>query len=394
MTLFEVAVDPHLEYGRGSTPHIDFLDRSPRPAVAEIREVLDLWYGRFPDIEKDRLKREFRSTNNRTHSSAFFELYCNELLLRHGYEVSVHVPEKTGRAKDFRCRRSGRIIDFEATVSNDVEADRQQNRNRTRVLDYIDEHGFVLGFRYSMEDLKEGSDLPRLKHLAHQVRSWASENDRKTLRRVLETEGPESLPVRQFVSNEWKFRIRLIPKPEDELAKPSNPRSISMGPITSGFRNDDRSLRNTLKLKSKHYRDKRYPFIIGVNANHGFGTVDEEDILSALLGTEVVRFRFKGIHEMPDHYLDRKPDGLWIGPKGPTNKTVGGVMIVSNLAPWSIVSNRPVLFIHPFSSNPVTQVDLDIDAVSWDTKDGEIVRSYGRSPAEIFDLPEDWPIGD
>ena len=389
MSLFKVDPDPQFEYARGSTPYIKFLDRSPRSAVLRIRSVLDEWFDRFPPSEKARLRTQFRSMNNRTHVSAFSELYCHELLLSLGFDVTMHNREESGRAKDFRCVGGTIEMDFEATISTEPKTEQSQSSNATRVTDYLNEHGFVPGFRYALEDLSEGMDSPPLKKLAERVRKWTESFDRRTLREQLECDGAESMPVETFAASDGEIELRLLPRPGEESTVPSHPRSIGVGPITAEYLSDDRSLRNTLKNNARHYRERDLPFAIGVNVWLDHGSVDEIDVLQALIGTEAVKYKFSGLKEI-ETVLSREPDGLWTGPQGLRNRHVGAVMIAPNLLPWTAHTTRPTAYVNPLASPRFDKSILDIDTVTWDPHSGKIQRSVGKSPREILGLALDW----
>ena len=389
MSLFKLDIDPEFEYARGGTSHIVFLDRSPRKSVRQIREKLDNWFDRFPAAEQQRLRSDFRSRNNRTHVSALFELYCHELLLQLGFGVSMHEREASGRAKDFRCVRGSAEIDFEATLSTEPTTDEQQSSNTTKVLDYINKHGFTPGFRYALEELTEGKNPPPLKKLAGEIRDWAGSFNRAALRKLLEPNDVDRMPVGSFGADDWVIDLRLLPRPADEFAVPTHPRSIGIGPITSEFWSDDRSLRNTLKSKARHYRERNLPLVIGVDVWLEHRMIDEIDVFQALLGTEVIRYKFNGLQE-PQTVFARDSDGLWVGPKGIRNRHVGAVMIVPNLLPWTIHTSRPTVYAHPQSSPHFLPSDLDLDTVTWSSHSGDIERAVGRSPEDLFQLPPDW----
>ena len=48
----------------------------------------------------------------------------------------------------------------------------------------------------------------------------------------------------------------------------------------------------------------------------------------------------------------RAPNGAFIGPKGPQNRNVSGVLLVSALRPWTVVTAEPAIYQNPWARNP------------------------------------------
>src|SRR5919202_5698397 len=67
-------------------PEFICLNRSAKPDVSHIRELLEAWLSRYPTSVQTDLCGRFRSPDDTLHRSAFFELFLHELLLRLGYQ--------------------------------------------------------------------------------------------------------------------------------------------------------------------------------------------------------------------------------------------------------------------------------------------------------------------
>ena len=65
-------------------PEFIYLNRSAKPDVSHIRELLEAWLSRYPTSVQTDLCGRFRSPDDTPHRSAFFELFLHELLLRLG----------------------------------------------------------------------------------------------------------------------------------------------------------------------------------------------------------------------------------------------------------------------------------------------------------------------
>jgi hypothetical protein len=91
--------DPDPKEFQGPKPRVmaeyDYLNRSSRPEAAQVRHVLEEWYGAYPASEKEELLSRLRSRNDVTHLSAVFELTLHELLRRGGGCITLH-PEMQG----------------------------------------------------------------------------------------------------------------------------------------------------------------------------------------------------------------------------------------------------------------------------------------------------------
>lgn len=385
--IFNRRLSADYKYGRNRGSDYDFLNRSPRPGVERIRKLIEYWFSHIPDSEKDRVASSLRSKDNFTHSSALFELYCHELLLKHGFSVSMHRIEINSRAKDFRAQLGSKIIEIEATVCTDADALSTEHKLIGEILDYIDEHAFATGFRYSFEIVHSGLKLPKLKKLAQEISIWSRSHDRKQLRSELIKDSSAKMPVRLFTDGEWKFEIMLLPRPDDEYEFTGFRQSIGVGPVYGGFLHHDKALRNTLGRKAKHYQEHSFPYIIAVDTIFDFPMNDDIDILQSLLGSEQISY---DIHAR-ETKLTRKPDGLWIGPNGPWNKSVSAVLLVNQMKSWTICTAPITLYLNPWATNELASNIFKIDTLAWELSTGKITKKEGQSSCELFGLEPGWP---
>src|SRR5437016_4610962 len=102
MILFDDFVREYLGPARHAEPFYTFLNRSARPATAAVRQLLESWFANYPHEEQPDLRGRFRSTNNRKHKAAFFELFLHELLLRLRCQIEIHpLLVNTSKRPDF-----------------------------------------------------------------------------------------------------------------------------------------------------------------------------------------------------------------------------------------------------------------------------------------------------
>jgi hypothetical protein len=102
-----------------------FLNRSARPPAQHMRDVLERWFADYPDeVEKSKLRSEFRSDDDSAHKEALFELYCYSLLRCQGFDVDLHqVADEREMAK---------VDSSLGRLRNDERADRRRHRSSGR----------------------------------------------------------------------------------------------------------------------------------------------------------------------------------------------------------------------------------------------------------------------
>ncbi len=386
-SVFSRDLSEDFEFGRQNTPEYEFFNRCPRPEVENVRRLVEAWFDAMPDPEKPRLLRSLRSRDNMEHWSAFFELYCYQLLLRNDLDVIMHSPGGSNRAKDFRPKRKDVDIEVEAVVCTDSATQQTQEDILNTVLDYVDSNGWVAGFRYELEIEHKSDNLPPLNALAADIRRWASAYHRADLRAVLEKDGYNALPTRIFDKGDWTFRLTLVPRPSDEIDYAGFKKAIGVGPVEGGIIRNEKALWNTLKRKASHYQEYSFPFMIAVDSILEFPMQDEIDILQALFGTEQLAYN----PITRKKRMARAPDGLWIGPKGPRNRHVSGVLVVNELKAPSVAKAKTRLYLHPWAYRPLQVGTISVPTSTWDKSTGQKIDLPGKQPWETFNLPQDWP---
>jgi hypothetical protein len=387
--VFSREISKDFEYARQQTPEYEFLNRCPRAEVENVRLLIEEWFSRIPADERPRMLSSLKSHDNQEHFSAFFELYCHELLLRNDMTVMMHSIGSLGRAKDFRAERNGVTIEMEAVLCMDSDTKRTEKAILNVVTDYIDISAFVPGFRYELDVRQRAIDLPPLKSLVAEIRDWASSHHRAQIRELLETSGYERLPSQTFIGGEWVLDVRLIPRPSDEEESEDFRNAIGVGPLEAGEIQNEKALWNTLKRKARHYSDHNYPFVIAVDAMLQFPMHDEIDVMQALFGTEALVYN----PTTGQTRMTRDRDGIWIGPKGPRNRHVSGVLLVNQLRSSSVSSAGIQLYLNPWATKPIEPGRIEVPTSIWELKSGLRSDFPGKQPWQTFDLSKDWPFG-
>lgn len=385
--IFNRKLSKEYEYGRDQGSEYDFLNRSPRSSVERIRVLIEEWFNHIPDKEKSRLAVSLKSKDNLTHQSAFFELFCHELLIKQDFSVIMHAQSVNKRAKDFRAVQGDDIIEAEATICTEADMHSAETKNIGNLIDFIDERAFVPGFRYAIDIIKNGKNLPGLRRLTEDIVEWTKLHNRKELRSTLEADNSANMPSKVFVNSDWEIEITLLPRPSDEEEYDGFKKSIGIGPIQSSHLHHERALLNTLTKKASHYNDYSYPYVIAINPIFKFPMHDDIAVIQALLGSEQIPVDLRTS-------IFRKPSGLWIGPNGPRNKKVSSVIIADRLKSWNICKSRVKLYLNPYAIHPVPVVLFHLDTCSWNIKTGERIENKGKPINELFGLDPEWPGDD
>jgi hypothetical protein len=382
--LFTRKLSPEYEYGRNQTPDYQFLNRSPRPAVEAIRILLENWLVRMPASEQSRLERSLKSARNTEHWSAFFEMYCHELLVKSGFLVGMHQPENGQRAKDFHAVRNGSVVEVEATICTDSDATKAGHALLDQMMDFLDVNAYLPDFRYMFEVENTTEHLPPLRQLADKIKAWAESFDLADVRQT--ASDIDNLVTATFDAEGWSIRMTLVPRPTNEDSDGFK-RAIVAGPIFGGELHHDSALRNSLKAKASHYADRSDAFVIAVDTIFEFSMHDEIDVYQALFGTEQTTVNARTMKQVDG----RAPDGIWYGPKGPRNRHVSAVIVVNQLRTWNIPTAGIRLYNNPWAHNPIVPGLLRVPTVSWDRDSWQKVETPGMEPWQILELSASWP---
>lgn len=311
-------------------------------------------------------------------------MYCHELLLKNGFQVSMHQTESGQRAKDFHAVRNDSVFDVEATICTESDATKAGHVLLDEMMDFLDENAFVPNFRYMFEVENTTEHLPPLRQLADSIKAWAESFDLEEVRKT--ASDPNGLVTETFDTEDWSIRITLVPHATDEESDVFR-RAIVAGPIYGGELHHDSALRNSLKAKAGHYPDHSDPFVIAVDTIFEFSMHDEIDIYQALLGTEQTTVNVRTMKQTHG----RAPDGIWCGPDGPWNRRVSAVLVSNQLRTWNIPTASIKLYINPWAQIPLVAGSLNIPTVSWHIDSWRKLETAGMEPWQIFGLSPSWP---
>lgn len=364
-----------------------FLDRVSGPYWDQVRDLIEDWFARLcPDAQAD-VRGRLRSRDDRQFTGAFFELYLHECLLRMGYSVTCHPElEGTSRRPDFLAEKDGGLIYVEArsASSSDVAVGKSARVNAVyESLDRLNSPNFFLW----IDVATQGDDPLRARPLRGRLEQWLAGLDPDEYSLVGKRR--DDLPGLTHEDGGWKIEFRAVPKsPEARGREGARPLGI-FGGGKAHWVQDEEGIRGALTAKGSAYGSLGAPFVVAV-ASGGI-SLDDDDVLSALYGTEVVEFRVFA-DGTESTALARKADGYWYKGDHWDHRGVSAVLVVKNLHPAFVGKQQHTIWEHP---DPEAAVDaLPIWRRSLVEGGGITFVEPERSQAEWFGLGDPWPVGE
>jgi hypothetical protein len=365
--------------------HFEYLNSSARVEAAKVRAVVERMFGRYPVQMQEALRRRLRSVDNNTHIGAFFELALHDLLLCSGCRVLAVEPdlEDTPRSPDFLARTpQGQRFYLEATLatgrSRSEEGADRRLKEAFQAIDSVHSPDFFLELHIAGMPAAPVSG-GRLRHALEQ---WLRSLDYQQVRRSWDES--EERPVFRYEQHGVRFQILPIPR-GGSRGTMQRSRAIGVQMPAALWVQPQEAIRNALLAKVSRYGQLDAPYLIAINAMDDHA--DEESVVDAAFGTPGVSVR-----HTPSGFEERGArdgDGVWLGPRGPVNTRVSGILSTERLTPWTLAQCRARLVLNPWSRYPLLDPPLPIDRLSVR---GEHLRSTrGLSVRKLFDLPEGWP---
>jgi hypothetical protein len=227
--------------------------------------------------------------------------------------------------------------------------------------------------------------------LRHQLEQWLSALDPDEAERQLASQGFEALPAFPWSHGRWSLLFIAVPKPLP-IRGSAGVRPIGLTMPESG-RVRHPSIGRAVRDKARKYGKLDLPLIIAVNASGLYlrtPQVLQYHVMEEFFGPAV------GIDSLRsdgtiDRRIERKLNGAWLGPQGPRNTRVSAVLIVACSDPWTLASQTPVLFHHPWAEHPLPQDRWALSQWAVDLRRAHMDERSGRSVAEVLSLPNPWP---
>jgi hypothetical protein len=361
-----------------------FLSRADGAYWARVRALLESWFAELAPADQADLKARFERGDPEQVVSAFWELYIHEGFRRSSFSLTPHpdLPE-TSKHPDFLVEGHGLSFYLECIVAGDPEEMISSDRRRRQIYESVsklENDEFFLNLRIQ----REGDSSPSGATLRRRVDLWLATLDRAELRRRLE-EG-SAMPEKRFPIGDWTFSVRPLPK-SDELAGQPSRSPIGIFPGRAGFSEARERIADALEMKARRYGRLDHPYLIAVLSTATFAA-DDEDFLGALFGGWTLVLHETGDAQDPRAESTRADNGVWSATR---NRRVSGVISARRLAPWSVSTEWPRLWLNPWAERPLKL------ALSWLARTS--ISDEGKiqlappilSPEAFFELPPGWP---
>lgn len=361
----------------------DYLNRSGRPEMGRIRDLLEDWFQRYPGEHQNELRAAFPDK----FESCFFELYLHELLLRLGCEIEIHPEMKsTARRPDFLVRQpDGTRFILEAVLATGKSRKELATEARTNevydALDRMHSPNFFVGMRTLGAPLTP----PPARKMREFLERNLAELDPDDVSFQEAQEDFDSLPHWLFEHDGWRIDFFPVPKKREARGKEGVRPLGAFLPMEMEWLDPQTPIREVIKDKATRYGKLELPFIVAVNALEDFAR--REHIMDALFGREQWVF----YRNDPKAHFQRKLDGIWTSPSGPIHTRLSGVLTAIRLRPQSVSEKGLCLYHNPWAQLPYQGVLDRLPRAIPDMDDHCIKFVDGIPPRELFGLPTGWP---
>jgi hypothetical protein len=363
----------------------EFLDRVAGSFWDRVRALLEQWVQDYCPEDRDEMVRRLQTGTDLDFHGAYWELLLYHGLKALGFTVECH-PQIDGTEKrpDFRVTNGDCEFLLEAKVLGESNADNKQSARRQEIYSGLDDRVTSDDFFVRVGFIEEGKTAIPITKLAAAVQDWLDGLDSDEVSAAM---GPDHFGGDPLYWDDeksgWGLALTPIPK---STSQPGDRVVGIMGGEAKGI-DDSTPIRRALDFKAHKYGDQLgLPLVVAIGVARIFP--DDTDIAEALFGDEVYRFS----PDTGDGYMDRKPNGLWLGPKGPKTRRLSAVLTGFNPAPWRTASIELTLWKNPWADHPLDCSGDGVIRVIDPSDDGSLHATPASVPPyELLGLPEDWP---
>lgn len=371
---------------RNAETNFGFLDRSARPEMATVRSFLERCLSGYPSEETPELVSRIRSGDDGQFDSASFEIILYAGLTKLGYTLTPHPPLSNGCTSrpDFLVRTpEGQLFYLEAVLATEkTEKNPAGEALIGLAIDAIAKASHS-DFYVALESQGYPKTQPSGKRMVREILAWLDTLSVEEIARVAEQSGLDECPAYVWRHEDWELTIRPVPiRPERRGLS-----STLLGLLSGGASLVDAfsPLRNAIKQKGSRYGVLDAPLLVAVNVqSFNLDPIDEKQ---ALFGQEQIVFSRSNPGTTPR--LQRAPNGVWIGQKGPQYKRVSGVWFFNDLNPYTVASRHQTIYWNPWASHPLPESLLAFP--HFNAAEAKARRVEGIEFRQIFELPEEWP---
>ncbi|MEW4570592.1 hypothetical protein AB1L88_22240 [Tautonia sp. JC769] len=357
-----------------------FLTTSAQPFAANVRDLLEVWFSRYPMSESAELRRKFEIE----FDVAFFELMLHEVLIQLGHRVTVHPKLHTTTSKpDFAATAACGVCFVEARVSSDKSA-AELGRDRALAVFYDAVNQLSLN-DYFLDlvsvEIPSGRP-PSARRFRRFVQEQVAQLDYEAVLNVFAVNDYEALPRFTYKEGPAFVEFTLIPVKLEARGRVGK-RAIGMFPAKTRWGSSSGAIRKALTRKGSKYGQLADPFIIAVNSMSEWGTC-RNDFVDALFGSENVTVNIV----TGEGTASRERNGFWLGPTGPQHRRVSAALF-STLNPYNLGVAGLTLWLNPWASLPYTGPLIELPHAV--VVDEVVTFKSGVALRELLRLPEHWP---
>lgn len=368
-----------------------FFQRVADPAYGRIRDLLNQWFDRFTALQDAEavadLRQRFRAKQRGQFLSAFWELYLHELFARLGYQPEVHpTVARGGNRPDFLMTRDSARFYLEAVMPTPgYSQSGNQPASVETVTEYINE-AFRPKFWLRLVHVIPGSSVPKKTAVKNAVGDWLDTLDWNTLWKgdLQSSVHPET---ELHIGDGWQ--IKLVALPLDPSLHRDEP-GVMIFSYPGGIGYPDglgQAVLPHLTEKATKYGALDAPLMLAMWVQDAMANPETAPL--ALFG---------GWFSLDDGVqrtgLDLRADrsGLWT-PRAKTRGRACGVLAANSFGFGypAVARALPRYWPNPWANESLA-IELPVPT-STVSGDGTTVtnRAETISPADLFELPEDWP---
>ncbi len=364
MKLFDDIKRTRVKQSNHTESKYSFLNESSWKWVDYYRNQVEEWYSKFPD-DLD-FYRQFTSTKDWHHASAFFELYTFALFSKLGFDVNYH--ESIGSRKIDLVLVSDSIkILIDCVLSGEPNLNQSIERIEKQIEDIIEEVESPF-YWIAADFIRASAQTPKLSRIRSNLQSEIASLD---------------LEIGEIKTMEWSDENWII---EFSFFKKDPPVERSLGSVASSQRGgfvDGPSmsiLRRTLNSKRGSSYDVSCPYIIAVNSYNL--TLYDELIKGVLFGDmTILGFNNNLFVDHPFFYNNQ-----------PQNTSVSGILLVKGLYSSNMGIVDIALWENPWSKYPILQelkgLSRHVPKLNSSNEIEKIEFIRGLKPWEILEIEE------
>lgn len=370
---------------RNAESDFEFYNRSVRPEMELVRNVIEEAVKSYPDSEVEELVSRTRSRDDVHFRSAIFELFLHDALRRKGFVLIPHpeLPNGSSYRPDFLVTDpDGESFYLEAVLATENnELDKSGEARKGVVLDTLSKSPHE-NFMTAIDDDGTPKSPPSGRKLKNKVHKWLDSLDPDEISAQVEVSGLDSITPLTWSHDGWDLQIRPIPLKPERRGKSTN--LVGIGGIGGGWVDAWSPIRDAVKFKGGKYGDLDKPLIVAINLDCFH--LDRIDEIQALFGQE--QYLFTPGSEAESE-MQRAPNGAWLGKHGPQYTRVSAVWIFNDLHASSLAVRKNTIYFNPWAALNAPE--------SWKIfpfafpAESKMVWNDGASFREIFELHEGWP---